>query len=89
MRMNEQQKIEALRAALVTKNSALENYGRHFDWCFVSKVTNANGKLGIITNEAEACDCGLMRERASHLKVLADAEASKRFVSPKYYDKNI
>ena len=77
MRMNEQQKIEALRVALVAKNSALENYGRHFDWCFVSKVTS--GKLpGKIINEAEACDCGLMCERTSHLPILAATEASKR-----------
>ena len=68
--MTDKEKIEALKAALVKKNSALENYGRHFDWCFVSKVNNANGKLGTITNETEACDCGMMCERASHLPLL-------------------
>ena len=59
-KINEGKRLAAAESTRLL--SALENYGRHHGWCFVTKVQTGIYK-GIIINESKACDCGFMQEK--------------------------
>lgn len=64
--------LDVARDKAITTWSALENWGRHFDWCFVKQHPTGT----VITDESAACSCGFMKAKKAAKEAVAEIEAA-------------